>query len=68
MDKRFRVQTEAGETVLDNIERGNVFLSGYGKTVRGGAPIDDLLVDEFTFREFALSGQKPTTYVVVRIA
>ncbi len=29
--------------------------------------IADLLVEEFTFKEFALSGQRPTIYVIVRV-
>jgi hypothetical protein len=67
--RRYRVQTETGEQVFGaDLERGNAYLTAYGATVLGGAPIDDLLVDEFTFREYALSGQRPTTYVVVRTA
>lgn len=66
MDKRYNVQTLDGEIVLRDITENNAYLTAYGKVTRGGAPVGDLLVDEVTYREFALSGQKPTTYAVVR--
>jgi hypothetical protein len=67
MPKKFNIQTEDGEIVFAGIGSGNVYLTAYGKYVRGGQPIANLLVDEFTFKEYALSGQKKTVYVIVRV-
>lgn len=66
--KLFNIQTENGEIVFPNVGQANVYISSYGKVVRGGAQPRDLLVDEFTFKEYRLSGQKPTVYVIVRVA
>jgi hypothetical protein len=50
-----------GKVSLDN-----VYVRTYGRTVRGRAP-DELDVDESCVREYALSGQKRTQYVLLRV-
>jgi len=68
MAKLFQIQTLTGDPVMGGpVSLDNAYISTYGKIVRGGAAPTDLLVDEFTFKEFALSGQAPTTYVIVRV-
>lgn len=68
MEKLFRLQTEAGrEDVLGGaVALENVYVSVYGKVVKGNPP-DKLGVDEFCVKEYALSGQKATRYVLVRV-
>jgi hypothetical protein len=65
--KRFRLQTETGEDVLGGeVGEDNVYISTYGTLEPGSSPPGELLVDEFCKKRYALSGQKPTVYVIVR--
>jgi len=63
---RFRLQDRDGQDVLGGeVEEGNVYISAYGKLIDGIRPTD-LNVGEMCRKEFSLSGQKPTTYWIVR--
>lgn len=66
--KKFRMQDMKGNTVLaDELDANNVYISAYGKVVSGKNP-NDLEVDESCTKEYALSGQKPTRYIIVRVS
>jgi hypothetical protein len=44
----------------------NCYVSAYGMLVRGKRP-KDLAIGESCIKRYALSGQKPTTYKIVRV-
>lgn len=66
--KRFNLQTLAGEVVFRDIGIDHMYLSGYGVLVTGYPRVDALEIDAVSRLEFALCGQKRTTYIVVRTA
>lgn len=68
MTKRFNVQDRNGETVMGPIAEDNVYLTAYGSTNPGCKEPTTLKVGEVTRRTYALSGQEPTTYWVVRLS
>lgn len=68
-NKRFRLQTEDGKDVLGGeVPLGNAYISAYGSLREGDKPPAELEVDELCRKTYALSGQRPTTYVIVRTA
>lgn len=54
------------DVVMREITLDNVYIATYGALVRGRAP-KDLDVGESCFKVYSLSGQKPTTYRIVRV-
>lgn len=65
-DKRFRIQDDQARDVMGGeLSLGNAYVSAYGSLVRGRSPAE-LEVDETCVKEYALSGQKPTRYTIVR--
>lgn len=68
-DMRFSLMTDDGkdEVIFTDVKIDNSYISAYGKLVRGKLP-KDLGVGESCVKEYALSGQRPTTYKIVRIA
>lgn len=68
MVKKFRLQDREGHDVMGGaLELGNPYIDGgYGALISGKPPAQ-LEVDEFCVKEYALSGQKPTRYTIVRI-
>jgi hypothetical protein len=68
MAKKFRLQDVEGRDVMGGLlELGNAYVSAYGELMPGSRPPDELEVDEFCKKEYALSGQKATVYVLVRV-
>lgn len=65
---RFNVVTTDGkdEVVFRCVSLENAYVSAYGMLVRGRAPAD-LDVYESCVKRYALSGQKPTEYKIVRV-
>ena len=55
------------DVVFRGVSEENVYIAGYGKIVKGRAPCE-LAVDESCEKEYGLSGQKATRYVIVRTA
>lgn len=69
MPKRFDLVTEADDSrVMRDLAVGNVYISAYGKVVKGEKNVEELEVGERTRKTYALSGQKPTTYAIERTA
>jgi hypothetical protein len=65
--RRFRLQDDRGDDVLGGaVTINNVFVSIYGTLVGGPAP-DKLAVGDSCKKRYALSGQKPTVYTIVRV-
>lgn len=65
--KKFRLQNKEGNDVLGGLVKlEHVYISCYGKVIKGKAP-KDLEVDEFCIKEYSLSGQKATEYIIVRV-
>lgn len=68
-DKRFRVLDGNGSNVLGgDVGQDNVYVRTYGAIVEGEKSIDSLAVGESTRKRYALSGQKPTVYRILRVA
>lgn len=66
---RFRLLTNDGrdeEIFGASIELENAYISAYGKLVRGKPPAE-LEVGESCLKEYAMSGQTPTVYKIVRV-
>jgi hypothetical protein len=65
--RRFRLQDARGEDCLGGaVTIDNPYISGYG-TLVGGSPPDKLRVRDSCKKRYALSGQKPTVYTIVRV-
>ena len=66
--KKFRMQTLKGEQVMGgDLSDDNVYIRTYGKVVLGRQP-NELDIGETCQKEYALCGQGPTTYEVIRTA
>lgn len=67
--KRFKLVDPATEydVLGGTVDEGNVYVRTYGRTLAGYKPAGELAVGESALREYALSGQKPTTYKLVRV-
>lgn len=66
--KRFRILNGSDEDVLGGaVGEGNAYLAAYGSLVRGEKPVGELEVGESTRKRYALSGQKPTVYRILRV-
>lgn len=65
---RFNIVSDDGkdEVVFRNLRNGHCYVSAYGKRVSGKPPLY-LNVGESCVKVFALSGQKPTNYKIVRV-
>jgi hypothetical protein len=71
MEKLFRILDDRdGTSVMGEVPlpEGNVYIAGYGAILPGEKPIADLDVGESTYKKYALSGQKPTVYRILRVA
>ncbi len=65
----FRVLDGNDSNVLGaDVGIDNVYIRTYGSIVRGEKAIDDLAVGESTRKRYALSGQKPTVYRILRVS
>ncbi len=64
----FRILTDDGkdQDVMGPLEEGNVYIQAYG-TLVSGKPPRCLEVGESCIKRYSLSGQKPTTYKIVRV-
>jgi len=67
--KAFRIQTlDTGQDVLGGtVGEDNAYIRAYGAVVAGYPAVEDLEIGEVTRKEYALSGQKRTTYAIVRV-
>lgn len=66
--KKFRLQDREGHDVLGGeVGEDNAYVRTYGTVVQGRPP-GELEVDESCVKEYALSGQRPTRYWLVRTA
>lgn len=66
---KFKMLTDDGKDndVLGGVvELDNVYIKTYGSLVRGKSP-DQLDVGESCIKKYAMSGQKPTTYKIIRV-
>lgn len=65
--RRFRLQDDRGEDILGGaVTIDNVFISQYGSHV-GGPFVDKLAVGDCCKKRYAMSGQKPAVYTIVRV-
>lgn len=65
--RRFVLQDHEGHDVLGApVTIDNVYIRTYG-TLVGGSPPDKLRVRDSCKKRYALSGQKPTVYTIVRV-
>jgi len=65
--RRFRLQDARGEDCLGGaVTIDNPYISAYGALV-GGPKVEDLAVGDCCKKRYALSGQKPTVYTIVRV-
>jgi hypothetical protein len=69
MAKRFKlVKPGTNEDVLGGaVGADNVYIRTYGAIHEGHKHPDELNIGEVTLKTFALSGQKPTAYEIVRV-
>jgi hypothetical protein len=64
---KFKLLTFQDEDVLGGaVALGNAYISAYGMLVRGKPPAK-LAVGESCVKRYALSGQMPTEYKIVRV-
>lgn len=68
MPKKFKlVTTDTNDDVLGGaVGIDNVYITAYGSHVSGKEP-RELDVGESCLKRYALSGQKPTVYKIVRV-
>lgn len=67
-EKKFRLEDMSGSEVMGgDMAEGNAYVSSYGKLISGKPPWK-LEVGESCVKEYALSGQKPTQYRLVRVS
>lgn len=67
IEKKFRVQDDKNNDVMGGlIDEGHAYIQMYGALVKGRQP-NLLEVDESCTKEFALSGQKATRYIILRV-
>lgn len=65
--KKFKLMTHNDEDVLGGaVGIDNVYIRAYGAHVSGRL-VDQLDVGESCVKRYSLSGQKPTTYKIVRV-
>jgi hypothetical protein len=66
--KMFRLQslTTAEDVLGGAVTEDNVFIAAYGSVLPGYKHPSKLGVGETTRKKYALSGQRPTTYIIVR--
>ena len=66
---RFRILDGHDANVLgDDLSEGNVYVRTYGTVLPGEKQPTELNVGESTRKRYALSGQKPTVYRLLRVA
>lgn len=66
--KTFRILNGYDENVLGgDVGEENVYIRAYGSVLRGECAVSDLDVGESTRKRYALSGQKPTVYRILRV-
>lgn len=67
--KMYELRNQRGEDVLGgSVSEDHVYIAIYGELVDGCKHWKDLEVGESTRKVYALSGAKPTTYHLVRVA
>lgn len=67
--KMFRILDGKDDLVLGgDVSEDNVYVRVYGSTLRGEKRPTDLAIGESTRKRYALSGQKPTVYRILRIS
>jgi hypothetical protein len=69
MEKRFRLQDLNGHDVMGGeLTLENPYIGGgYGALLPAQKRPEELAIDETCRKSFALSGGKPTVYVIVRV-
>ncbi len=67
-EKRFVVLDGSDQNVLGGeVSEANAYIAAYGALLAGHPPVSDLAVGESTRKRYALSGQKPTVYRILRV-
>jgi len=67
--KMFRILDGKDDSILGgDVAEGNAYVSAYGSVIRGEKSPTDLAIGESTRKRYALSGQKPTVYRILRVS
>lgn len=67
-EKRFRLLDGFEDVLGGDVSEENVYIKTYGSVLAGEKLVSELAAGEHTFKRYALSGQRPTTYKILRVA